>query len=78
MIKGALILAVGLGIGYAKGISENTLILDKVSEMASSLSDWAERERQDAAEKADAAEAEKDAIESDAIEEESEEDISPA
>lgn len=46
MIKGALILAVGLGIGYAKGISENTALLDKVSEMATSLDNWSKAERE--------------------------------
>lgn len=44
MIRGALILAVGYGLGHAKGLSENTLVLDKLESITKSLGEWVEKE----------------------------------
>jgi hypothetical protein len=40
VIRGALILAAGLAIGYGKGIQENVVALNKIEEMAKSLNAW--------------------------------------
>lgn len=40
MIRGALILAAGFALGYSKGLSENTAVLNKIEEMGARFANY--------------------------------------
>jgi hypothetical protein len=42
VIRGALILAAGLAIGYGKGIQENVVALNKIEDMVKQFNAWIE------------------------------------
>lgn len=47
MIRGAFIFAVGLAIGYSKGIQENDPALEKITEAITRFNSWVDEQGKD-------------------------------
>lgn len=45
IIRGALVFAAGLGLGYVKGVSENVAVIDKLESVGARFGSWVEEQQ---------------------------------